>query len=212
MSSYVHLSCLYGLITLSPIVDSFLVQSIIPPLFGKYRACDITHRYGMVSDVESAFLVAVASSTEVVVNAATTTTTTSTNADATTWRQYVPLAVSCLVIVDILLGSPLANSVIRRIRQAAPPNADGWNESESSLGLSSSRPERSPSQTVESTSSERIDSKAVAQAAIDKAQSTLELKRFLEDRTTDWDRMDEMRRKMDQQLQELDNKQKENGN
>lgn len=33
------------------------------------------------------------------------------------WRQYVPLVVSVGVIVDILLGSPFANGIIRRLNK-----------------------------------------------------------------------------------------------
>lgn len=56
---------------------------------------------------------------------------------------------------------------------------------------------------------ERVDSMAVAQAAIDKANATLELKRFLEDKKTDWDKMEDIRKEMDRQMQELDEKIKE---
>jgi uncharacterized protein YlxP (DUF503 family) len=41
---------------------------------------------------------------------------------------------------------------------------------------------------------ERIDSEKVAQEALD----------YLEEQKTDWDRMEEMRKKMDQQMAEMD--------
>jgi wobble nucleotide-excising tRNase len=51
---------------------------------------------------------------------------------------------------------------------------------------------------------ERVDSEQVAQAALDKARNTLELRDYLDKQKTDWDRMEEMRKKMDQQVAELD--------
>ena len=35
------------------------------------------------------------------------------------WRQYIPLAVSAVVIVDILLGSPLLNLVVAPMKRQA---------------------------------------------------------------------------------------------
>ena len=55
---------------------------------------------------------------------------------------------------------------------------------------------------------ERIDSEKVAQVALDKARSTLELRNYLEEQKTDWDRMEEMRKKMDQQMAEMDQQKK----
>ena len=53
-------------------------------------------------------------------------------------------------------------------------------------------------------SKERVDSEAIAQAAIDKARNTLELKRFLEENKTDEQRYEEVRKKIERQLEELD--------
>jgi predicted RNase H-like nuclease (RuvC/YqgF family) len=116
-------------------------------------------------------------------------------AETESWRQYVPLAVSALVILDILLGSPAANSVMDLMR--AQENDDD-----------AEAPRSEKRQTVVNTA-ERVDSMAVAQAAIDKANATLELKRFLEEQKTDWDKMEDIRKKMDRQMQELDEKIKE---
>lgn len=55
---------------------------------------------------------------------------------------------------------------------------------------------------------ERIDSEKVAQEALDKARNTLELRNYLEEQKTDWDRMEEMRKKMDQQMAEMDQQKK----
>lgn len=51
---------------------------------------------------------------------------------------------------------------------------------------------------------ERIDSEQVAQAALDKARNSLELRNYLEAQKTDWDRMEEIRKKMDQDMAKLD--------
>jgi hypothetical protein len=119
-------------------------------------------------------------------------------AETESWRQYVPLAVSGFVILDILLGSPAANSVMGLMRAQENDTEDAEDGA----------PRLGKRRSVVNTA-ERIDSMAVAQAAIDKANATLELKRFLEDQKTDWDKMEDIRKKMDQQMQELDEKIKE---
>jgi hypothetical protein len=132
------------------------------------------------------------------------------NIDVTTWRQYVPLVVSCLVIGDILLGSPAAKAAMSFAR----PKEDYEGERKEKFGNVSHR-EHDGSRGTEnskdrlrlsSPSRERIDTTAVAKAAIDKANATLELRSFLDARKTDWDRMEDMRRSMDEQLQNLDEK------
>ena len=119
-------------------------------------------------------------------------------ADAeTSWRQYVPLAVSAFVILDILLGSPAANSAMGLLRAQQDEKEASEEEEDGAL------PRR---QRRAINTAERVDSLAVAQAAIDKANATLELKRFLEDKKTDWDKMEDIRKQMDRQMQELDEK------
>ncbi|CAB9517311.1 expressed unknown protein [Seminavis robusta] len=105
------------------------------------------------------------------------------------WRQYVPLAVSLLVIVDILLGSPVANSVLGVMR--APPEDDAADE-------------KAP--IAVKTKGERIDSSEVANEALEKARNALEWQEYKETTKTDTDRMEEMRRKMDNQLRAMDEK------
>lgn len=114
------------------------------------------------------------------------------------WRQYIPLAVSCFVILDILLGSPAANSVMGLMRPREDELSDDDFSLEEGTGQRRRRLQKSPG--------ERIDSMAIAQAAIDKANATLELKRFLADRKTDYDKMEDIRKNMDQQMQEFDDK------
>jgi hypothetical protein len=102
------------------------------------------------------------------------------------WRQYVPLAVSFAVITDILLGSPLANTLMAPLRpQSKKDTIDD---------KSKSNPK------------ERIDTQALANAAIERARNTLELRRYLDENKTDWQKMEEIRKKMDQEMNELDAK------
>lgn len=101
------------------------------------------------------------------------------------WRQYVPLIVSVGIIIDILLGSPLANSILKPMRPEGDDDGDN------------KKTEKKPSKA-------RIDAELVAQQALDRANNALELKRFLEERKTDNDRMEEMKKKLDATMQDLD--------
>lgn len=103
---------------------------------------------------------------------------------AESWRQYVPLIVSLGIIVDILLGNPLANAVLKPMR---PEEEGDENDKEE-------RPR----------SKSRIDAELIAQQALDKANNTLELRKYLEDSKTDYDRMEEMKKKLDASMQDLD--------
>ena len=105
------------------------------------------------------------------------------------WRQYVPLAVSALVIVDILLGSPAANSVLSLTRP--PEEKDGEEE-------------EAPRQVK--TRGERVDTSEVANEALEKARNALEWQQYKEDTKRDEDRMEELRKKMDAQMREFDEK------
>ncbi len=103
---------------------------------------------------------------------------------AETWRQYVPLVVSVGIIIDILLGNPLANAVLKPMR-----------------------PEEEGDETVKNEkprSKSRIDAESIAQQALDKANNTLELRKYLDDSKTDYDRMEEMKKKLDASMQDLD--------
>jgi hypothetical protein len=104
------------------------------------------------------------------------------------WRQYVSLGIVAAVLVDILLGSPLANAFLKPLRDAQE------------------QPQEKEDSDVKtaSKSKERIDTDKVAQAAIERAQNTLELRNYLDARKTDWDRMEEMKRSLDREMQNLD--------
>ena len=135
--------------------------------------------------------------------------------DVESWRQYVPLVVSVAVIIDILLGSPLANMALAPMKRASEKGATGDSDGDgsssgggggggslfSAFGGSS---DGGGEDKATSRSKERVDSEAIAQAALDKAMGTLELKRFLEENKTDEQRYEDVRKKIDQQMMELD--------
>lgn len=102
------------------------------------------------------------------------------------WRQYVPLAVSALVIVDILLGSPAANSIL-------------------SLGKDKEESEASEAPVVK-TKGERVDSGEMANEALEKARNALEWQQYKEDTKREEDKMEDLRKKMDKQMREFDEK------
>mmetsp|Transcript_16601 Transcript_16601/g.23398 ORF Transcript_16601/g.23398 Transcript_16601/m.23398 type:complete len:191 (+) Transcript_16601:114-686(+) len=104
---------------------------------------------------------------------------------AESWRQYVPLVVSCGVILDILLGSPLANAVMAPLR----PPQDGEDEIATK---STTNPK------------ERIDSAQVAQEALDRARNSMELRNYLDANKSDEQRYDEIRKQIDKLDQDLD--------
>ena len=106
------------------------------------------------------------------------------------WRQYVPLVVIAGVLVDILLGSPLANSLLKPLRGDQPQSSNSGEQDSNETAISKSR--------------ERIDSDRVAQEAIARAESTLELRRFLDESKSDWDKMQEQMKDLEEQMQDFD--------
>lgn len=124
------------------------------------------------------------------------------------WRQYVPLVVSLLVITDILLGSPAANAVLSIIR----PKEEGQSEDVSSASpfqtLFGNNVKAKPAKDLK----ERIDSMAVAQQALDKAAATTELRKFLDESKSDMEKMRDVQKKLDEQLAAYDKKQLEKDN
>jgi hypothetical protein len=132
------------------------------------------------------------------------------------WRQYIPLVVSIGVIVDILLGSPLANGIIRQLNKdqieneqdgekgdnvAPPSSANNFMDL-----VSGSKNRKQIRNSDAGNTQERVDSEKIAAEAISKARNTLELRNYLERNKTDWDRMQDMKRKFDQQTYEIDQK------
>lgn len=120
------------------------------------------------------------------------------------WRQYIPLIVTAGVIGDILLGSPIANLALGPMRRASEKGATG-----------DSADEDPDSNTIYSAyggklsgnvdrSKERVDSESIAKAALDKALGSMELRRFLEENKTPEQRYEDVRKKLDKQMDELD--------
>ena len=108
------------------------------------------------------------------------------------WRQYVPLIVSCFVIVDILLGSPAANLVMKPLREGSVAG-----DSTGPGGIKRSREEEKKR--------ERVDSDAIAKAALERASNSKELRDYLERTKTEADKMQEMRRQIDKQIADFEN-------
>mmetsp|Transcript_4117 Transcript_4117/g.6199 ORF Transcript_4117/g.6199 Transcript_4117/m.6199 type:complete len:222 (-) Transcript_4117:144-809(-) len=132
------------------------------------------------------------------------------SSETESWRQYVPLVVSVGVIIDILLGSPLANLALGPMKRASEKGATGGNSEEGSDnggegGGSLFSSFGGKGRNVVDKSKERVDSEAIAQAALDKAMYTLELKRFLEENKTDEQRYEDVRKKIERQMDDLDN-------
>jgi len=169
--------------------------SIIGPhrLWQQHRTLTKSH-LGMLSiDVDSAVAI-LSSSTYWLSNAITEASQDSTTSTGETWRQYVPLAVSGFVLVDIALGSPAANKVLGAMR----PPGDGDDAAKKATG-----------RTVDQDKQKKmalIDTEAFAQAALDKASATLELRNYLDSNKSDWDKMEDIKREMDKQMQDLDRK------
>lgn len=113
-----------------------------------------------------------------------------------TWRQYVPLVVTGFVLVDIVLGNPVANKVLGGMRPPDEQNAD-----KNARAAGSSTVDQDNQRKIA-----RIDTEAFAQAALDKASNTLELRSYLENNKSDYDKMEDIKRKMDIEMDALDRK------
>jgi hypothetical protein len=111
---------------------------------------------------------------------------------ATEWREYVPLIVSGAVIIDIVAGSPFVNAVMSFAR----PKED-------IATVKDNDKDETGNQTKE-----RIDTKKVAAAAVERAQSVVAVRQMLEDNKTDWDRIKDLQRKVEQQQAEFDRSRK----
>lgn len=124
---------------------------------------------------------------------------------AESWRQYVFPIVTAGVLIDIVLGSPIANSVLKPLRGGdaeAPAGEEGQNQPRQ--GPFGGFLAASPPSFDETRTKERVDSQKVADDAITRAQNALELRKYLDDRKTDFDRMDEMKRELDAGMQDFD--------
>ena len=123
------------------------------------------------------------------------------------WRQYVVLAVCILVLVDVLLGSPFMNAVLSPLQEATGVDTKSQSSSGSLFGaLLGGQKETTASTTTTSTTAgkERVDSEKIAQEAMDRAQNLLDNLEWLEKSKTDYDRMEDLKRQMDKQMNEVD--------
>jgi len=117
-------------------------------------------------------------------------------------RQYVPLAVICAVLIDIICGSPFANLLLAPMRRATESKISSKENRTPESNVSATR--KSLLSQAKSVTSERIDTVAVAQAAVQKAKNALELRKYLDENKTDKDRMEDLRKKIDSQLRSLE--------
>jgi len=137
----------------------------------------------------SSFLVA-----EAVVVAETTTAA----ASAATWKQYLSLGVILIVVLDIILGSPLLNMVTAPLKRKILLEEDSTSSTTTSnMGDYQSR---LGTTTRWDKGKERVDTEAIAQEALDKANSAIGLRDYLERNKTDKDRMEQLKREIDRKL------------
>jgi hypothetical protein len=128
------------------------------------------------------------------------------------WRQYVPVVVIGLVLIDVLLGSPFAKSLLNKARPESVSDERSLNNRPSAPGSS----QQSSQDPFESSTNlarggrgirkPRMDVDGYAKAALERAEGVAQLREYLEAQKTDWDRMEDMKRQMDQKMQELDRK------
>jgi hypothetical protein len=121
----------------------------------------------------------------------------SASSSPSSWRQYVPLVVSGGVLTDIVLGSPVANKVMSGMR----PPAEG--ETVDGDSKASSKTKVDP---VAQKKQERVDTQAYARAALNKAENTLSLRKYLDENKSETEKMNDLKRIMDKQMEELDKK------
>lgn len=119
------------------------------------------------------------------------------------WRQYIFPIVTAGVLIDIVLGSPLANSVLAPLRGDAEAAIDdeGGAEQQSAFGALMGGGGNKFDKTK---LKERVDSEQIADAAIARARNSLELRKYLDDRKTDYDRMEEIKKQLDEGMQDFD--------
>jgi predicted RNase H-like nuclease (RuvC/YqgF family) len=109
------------------------------------------------------------------------------NNSVESWREYVPLVVSAAVIVDIAMGRPVANAIMKPLSQQA-------SSSENSDTMTKTNPK------------ERVDTERIAKEALDQAYASMELRRYLDENKTEAQRLQEIRQRMDAELRQVDAK------
>jgi hypothetical protein len=104
------------------------------------------------------------------------------------WREYVPLVVSALVIIDIAMGRPVANAIMKPLQQ----QQDSAISNEDAVAAANNKKK------------ERVDTEAIAQQALDQAYASMELRRYLDENKSDAQRLQELRRQMDEEIVKVD--------
>jgi hypothetical protein len=132
----------------------------------------------------------------------TTTTTTTTRRTKEVLRaelrEYVPLIVAGAVIIDILAGSPFVNAVMSFARPKV--------EEEDATSTTTTTGGNNNNDIKDAK--ERIDTKKVAAAAVERAQNVVAIRQMLEDNKTRDDRIKDLQRKVEQQQAEFDRERK----
>ena len=131
-------------------------------------------------------------------------TTSTLLAASEEWRQYVPLVVISLVLVDIVLGSPLANLALSPMKRAAE-EAEEQQGRDGDYGGNFGKALGGAGDVLKNPK-ERVDTASIAQGTLDKARGTLELMEYLENNKSNEQLYEEVRKKMDKQFEELDGK------
>jgi len=182
---------------------------------------------GSSTDIADTITTVVGNSANANANAILLASAAVSSDETESWRQYVPLAVICLVLLDIVLGSPMANLALAPMRRAAEDGGgagsgagSGGEDDGSSggdgrgglfgamgggMGIGSSD-DTGDGGTVLRNPKERVDTAAIAQTTLDKARGTAELMEYLEQNKSDEQRYDEIRKKLDRQDEMLRDK------
>ena len=124
-------------------------------------------------------------------------------AETEEWRQYVLLFVSLGVILDVLLGNPLANLALSPMKRAAMENDENNDDREGGDNASSAM---SSAKKFVANPRERVDTEQVGLAALEKARYSMELRKFLEENKTDEQKYEEIRKKIDREAAKYDSK------
>jgi hypothetical protein len=135
---------------------------------------------------------------DAVVQATSEAATATASASSSSWRQYVPLVVSGGVLTDIVLGSPVANKVMSGMRPPAEGEAGDGGDSKTT-GKTNVDP-------VLQKKQERIDTQAYARQALERANNSLSLRKYLDENKSENEKMNDLKRIMDKQMEELDKK------
>lgn len=120
-------------------------------------------------------------------------------AETAEWRQYVVLFVVLGVLLDIVLGSPLANIALGPMKRAAMDESTE-NGDENSDGSPNKK------RAYIKNPRERVDSEAVGAAALQKARYSMELRNYLEENKTEEQKYEDIRKKIDAEAAKFDSR------